>query len=325
MSLPYLARFILKPVGPNNPYREFLEMFFRFCLPVLCAIVTLFASSSAYASVSSVLQKFTLFPEVHTNADLRRFINQKTAYQKKHHYIEATLEVEPLWFSYDSLIYLATAFDVNLGMGHTPKDVVFDPMDAFFGFTPFIETRFEHLSARFGLDHRCFHEIDQKELPTVYWNKLFISAHAPHMRLTDFADYALSGDSHNWLKQTAWSIRAGIFLKNFFGIVRRSSVDYENDRRMEFDAKIRALAFRYENWAFCSELGSMAGGYKGAAQAKSHLYWSQMLSAQALYRSPEGKIMYLFVRGTLDDMPRHRNAPRFSRSSLIELGIGVGL
>ncbi len=291
------------------------------CLIILFSAYPMFAESSL---ASGVLGKTAIFPEVHSQADIRRMYNQKNEYSKRHHFIEATLYVEPVWLSFDSLIFMATAFDVNLGMGRTPKDVVFDPMDANFAFTPFFEARFKPLTARAGLDHRCFHEIDQKELPTVYWNMLFLSAHSPSMRLTDFARSVYNRPISLWRDRVAWSFKAGIFMKNFFDIVRKSSVNYENDRKMEFELKGRTLAWQYKEWAFAAEGQIVAGGHE-VAEEKSNFYWSQMLSLQALYRLQTNKIVYLFVRGTLDDMPPHRMQPRFSKSKLIEFGVGVGL
>ncbi len=280
---------------------------------------------SSSLSAQNAFEKFKGFPEVHTEADIRKFMNQQSEYQRTHFYIEATLKVEPLWLSYDSLLFLATAFDVNLGMGHTPKDVVFDPMDAFFGFTPFVEARFEPFYARFGLDHRCFHEIDQKELPTVYWNMMFLSAHTENARLTDFAQRVLIDSSMGWKERIAMGVKGGYFMKKFFGLVRESSVDYENDRRAEFEVMARVLALRVKRWAFTSEAHTKWGSYRQPDKEESKLYWRQTLCIQAIHRSPIGKIMYLFVRGSLDDMPLHHDQPRFTRSKLIELGIGVGL
>ncbi len=281
-------------------------------------------------SIPGPVSRFALLPDVVFEADLRRFFLQRTDYARTHYYIESFIYIEPQWVSYRDVWFLATAFDVSPGMGHTPKNVVFDPMDINFAFTPFLEYRTPRLAARAGLDHRCFHEIDRKDYSTVYWNMLFAAVGSPQTRLDDMARSSKKDGPWYAYHRFSWSVQAGWFMRRFFDLVRESSVNYRNNNVFETAAEGRYAFYSAGDWVM-SAAGKSALGWwaDSTADPENRAYWRQKLSLEASY-APGDFGMMLFVSYFLDDVARFpmKNdpltlEPRFSRNGILELGVRV--
>jgi hypothetical protein len=274
--------------------------------------------------------RLRLLPDIAFEADLRRFFLQDNPYYRRHYYIESYIYIEPQWVSWNRRLFLSTAFDVSPGMGHTLEDVVFDPMDINFAFTPFLEYRASAVSAQAGLDHRCFHEIDRKDYVTVYWNYLFAAIRSHNVRLDDMAVSAPESAPWHAADRFSWHVQAGWFLRRFFGIVRESSVNYRNNNVFEASGRGRYAFWARDAWVMSAAGKTVMGMWAdSAADPERRFYWRQHFSLEASYvRERFG--MMLFMSYFLDDVPgfpKNEDAtdlqPRFSRDGLLEIGIRV--
>jgi hypothetical protein len=147
-----------------------------FVLIVLCASFS--RGESAEFKPSDVWRyfhsNFEYLPEYHFDFDLTTFFFHKSKYFKTRYFLENNTNLEFVLLSFRKNIYSILNVQFQNGMGQTPGNIVFDPMDINFGFSPILELRLKSVNVQIGIDHHCFHEIDKKDFATVYYNKPFL-------------------------------------------------------------------------------------------------------------------------------------------------------
>lgn len=278
-------------------------------------------------SSSSNRRSLKGIPEVHFDAAIWRYFFRNNQYFRDHRLIGSEIRIEPYWLSWRDRLLLGSFFEVNPGFGSKKPghEVVFDPIDINYALTTVLEYRLPSVRLTFGEDHRCFHDVDRKDLPTVYWNNFFISAHSPNYGRVHFYEYSEESTALSLAEKISWSTRIGYFAKKFFGLVQESIVNYENSRIVEAEAGARYHLHRWEVVALGASGEVKVGLSEKPPLAPSGVesYWriSIALESEFISHSEGGGV--LFARFVLDDMPSHHGQPRFSDNRMLQLGVRV--
>jgi len=209
------------------------------------------------------------------------------------------------------------------------RNVLFDPLAVNFAFTTIFEFRFRPLMVHVGEDHRCFHEIDRKDFPTVYWNMLYLAACSRTMRMSVFGPQVVGEVEWSAERRFAWYARWGVFLKGFFDLTTDSNVDFENPRIHEAQLWLRYAVLKRRRFVLASLGRTSVGAWKDGDEVRA--YWRQVFGVENSFCGRMGGVS-LFVYYFLDDMPPHQkfqspyhDDPRFSKDRLLEIGIRLYL
>jgi hypothetical protein len=281
------------------------------------------------ASLQSIRNQapFTFLPEMHAGADISRFLFPKNPAYEKKYFLESDIFLEPVWLSYKEFFYLITSFESNLSMGQKRfVNVLFDPAEINWAITTTFEFRPRFCILQFGEDHRCFHEIDRKDYPTVYWNMLYFAAGSDIMRNSEYSRSVISRGEWSFASRFSWYVRWGVFLKGLFGLVRENNVDYENDRVHEANARLKYSVFSWRNMVFSARSSATAGWWDEPEIYGDHdrIYWRLSNGFEASIH--RGKSSFsIFADFYLDDIPEYPDRMRFGRDRLVETGIGFSM
>ncbi len=287
------------------------------CLPVKKV------NASAYDSFwEMIYENFEFLPEYHIEADIFMFFLHKNSYFKNRYYLENNTDVNFVFLSFKDLVYSVWYFELQTGMGQTPGNVVFDPMDINFGIIPAIEFRIPEMRLQCGLNHHCFHEIDRKDFPTIYWNKLFLVAGSENMHLSDFWQNLLKEDAWNYKNRFSWYVNWGFYLRKFFGLVRETTINGENWNVHDFTMDARFAIYRRRSWIFSTRGKTVIGYWKEqpGELENSGVYWRQDFSLESNFRRGKRGAM-IFLTYTLDEYPLFHGMPRLSKDNLLQIGV----
>lgn len=187
----------------------------------ISAILFLLILSTGIAHAALSPDDFKPFTEASFGIEFKRFNNQKNRYFLEKYSFEENMWAEAALLAYKERLLLLIHSDLNAGMGESPYGLAIHPYDMSYGVTPAIEYRFRKLHISSGIDHRCFHYIDQEPLrPIVYWNRLFLSTGTPHRNQHPRSSAAVNDSIRQTLGKLAWNISTGFYIHEFFGIVR---------------------------------------------------------------------------------------------------------
>ena len=269
-----------------------------------------------------IYQNFDLLPEYHIEADIFMFFLHKNSYFKNRYYLENNTNIDFVFLSFKDLVYSVWYFELQTGMGQTPGNVVFDPMDINFGIIPTIEVRSPLLRFQGGLNHHCFHEIDRKDFPTIYWNKLFLAVGSDNMHLSDFWNNLTQKNAWNYKNRFSWNINWGYYLRKFFGVVRETTINGENWKVHDVTIDARFAFYQRRSWIFCTRGKTVLGFWKDQPDEieNSGAYWRQEFSFEPNFRMGKRGAM-LFLTYTLDSFPLFHGMPRLSRDQLLQIGV----
>lgn len=264
-----------------------------------------------------IYKNFDLFPSYHMDADLQTFFLHSSKFQKERFFLEANTNIEFTLISYKDIINSVWKFEFQTGMGQTPGNVVFDPMDINYGIVPSIEYKSPIALFHIGLEHHCFHEIDRADLDGIYWNKFYIAAGSLNYRYFD--QWSNLVIEKNWTQKDrlSWYFRYGYFAKEFFGWVDPHVINGNNSYEHEGWLNVRYAIYRRNSWIINTIGLTKIGLYNSS---KQNVYWRQDWGFESEFRKGKKGIM-LFATYTLDDLPLNQGVPRFSKDRLLQLGI----
>ncbi len=280
------------------------------------------SDASAYDSFWEFIYKnFDVLPEYHIEADIFMFFLHKNGYFKQRYYLENNTNLNFVFLSFRDLIYSVYYFEFQTGMGQTPGNVVFDPMDINFGIVPVVEVRIPSLNFQVGLNHHCFHEIDRKDYPTIYWNKLFLGVGSKNMVLQNFWFNLTQKEGWTYKNRISWYFTWGYFLRKFFGIVNESTINGQNYNVHDFTLDARYAFYTRRSWIFVARSKTLLGWWKDIPEEtkKRGAYFRQDLSFEANFKRGRRGAM-IFLTYTLDKYPLYHGVPRFSKDQLLQLG-----
>lgn len=119
--------------------------------------------------------RFELIPEIHIEADISGFTAHKNPDFNQHYLLESNTNLDIAIARYKEILYFNWLIEFCTGMGRNQgENVLFDPASIDYGIVPEFELRLKPFSIQTGLNHHCFHEIDQKVEPTIYWNRFYV-------------------------------------------------------------------------------------------------------------------------------------------------------
>ena len=304
----------------RNHARLSMRTRFLYLLSWLCVPATVAPATDS--SGLSLPGSPRLFPEYHITADVSMFFFQKNAFFEERRFVESQFSFAFTLFSVMDSISLIGRPRFQFGMGRTPGNVVFDPMDLDWDLTPIVEIRSFPVVLQAGLEHRCFHQIDRDNdtLPTVYWNKPFVGVGSHNMSLPDYRKRLAHSGTPRQRNRLAWSARVGYFLKEFFGIVTPGKLDSENNRIVDWRISARYAFYQWRCWTLHA-VGVSSGGLWNR-KGDTAVYRQQETGVELSFRPGErGALVFLnYIR---DDIPRHEGYPRFSKDGLLEIGISL--
>jgi hypothetical protein len=201
-------------------------------------------------------------------------------------------------------------------------NVFFDPMEINFGIIPTFEFRTSLLLYQFGLNHHCFHEIDQKDHTTVYWNKLYFSVCSNNMRIFSYWLNLTKEDGWTYKNRISWRFTWGYYVREFFGIIRESTINGVNKYVHDAIIDIRYAFYRRKSWIVNARFRTTIGYWKNLPNKPDDNggYYRFDIGIENHFRRGEKGAM-AFLMYTLDHLPKYQNIPRFSRDRLLQIGI----
>ena len=283
-----------------------------YAVPLLCGIAGLFVSPQGGVDL-------VLFPRYHLTLDGTLFLNQNTPFQKTRYLIESRSDLVMGMLAFGEHLVWYNRVDVTYGMGRTPGNVVFDPMDLVFNLSPFLELRLLPVVLRTGIDHVCYHEIDRKDFATVYWNRPFVAVETPNARSTEYLRGVTGSGFSGGAGRLAASFSGGYFLKRFFGLVEPRKLNDNNNRILQGEGWVRYAVLVNREVVLVGYLETLAGLWRPPGEKRT-LYWAQQTGIELyLLRSRQGALFYGTL--TLDAMPPYYGQPRFSKHKMLRMGI----
>lgn len=269
----------------------------------------------------SMYNTFQFLPQYHITADISKYFLQKNDFLKKRAFLDnnTILDLELLRYKNISSVW---QFYLHTGMGQTPGNVVFDPMDMNFAILPTIEWCPNRLIVSTGLDHHCFHEIDRKDFKTVYWNKLIVNVGSSNLRPAQY--WSILVDDTNWTTKNrlSWNLGFSYYMREFFGLVAESSINGENKNIIDLSAEIRWAFYKRRGWIVNTRSVDMIGYFEDMPEQGSDngAYWRTENSIEFNFRKGHNGGMF-FITYTLDKMPQFQGIERFSRDQLLQVGV----
>jgi hypothetical protein len=314
----------------------------RAILPVL--LLTGIMQSSSVSADENLHSKFwnylysnyEFLPECHFDSELRNFYLYQSIYYKEHYFLENTTNIEFVMFSFKKTVLWVWDFTLINGMGQTPGNIVFDPIDIGYEITPMFEYRLPSVTFQLGLEHNCYHQIDRQDLPTVYYNNPVFAVGSKNMRLFDY--WAALTEKKTWTfnDRFSWYCRSGYYLRGFFGLVAPSKLNGINPYVADLSGEMRYCFYGRRSWIFDVKSNSMIGYYTEIRGNPSEgvtgnptgdgIGWKQYLTLEANFRRG-AKGGMLFATYGFDGLPLYPEmtgsdrVPRFSYDRLLQLGL----
>ncbi|HUI94050.1 MAG TPA: hypothetical protein VLX68_17560 [Chitinivibrionales bacterium] len=304
--------------------------------PVVAAIFLAVSVVSALPNDSLSMppaQSFTLLPEYYMQFDMSAFALQRDAFFRRQYLAEPHPDLDFYLFSFKSFIAMAWDVDFLFGLGEVPGDNVFTNLNVSLGYGPDLELRLRNAWVTAGLEHRCFHDIDRKDFPIVWWDRLHAEASSPNARLNTYWRTLVADREFSYRNRVAWQAGAGYYLKELFGWVDPYKIDGNDPFIWDASAKCRYAFYKRRSWIFSMRGETTVGNFSrldGSHVANgTNWFWREAVGVEAFFiRGARGGCVYALY--DLDDMPVQPSDPpftlgdsRFSRNGLLQIGITV--
>lgn len=266
---------------------------------------------------------FDIMPEYYIEANISTFTFYKNGYLKQKFLMENNTDLDLGLASIKRKLFLFGHFKLQTLMGRNKgENVLFDPAEMNFGIVPTFEYRHNTLLFQTGLNHHCFHEIDQFELPTIYWNGVFIAAGSQNMRLSLFRKGLQSKENWIFPHRFSWYVNAMYYIKEFGDIVEPQNINSANERDTEFRINLRYALYKSRYWLFLSESETTIGSWSDDSKGKDESggYYLQRLGLHALLHKSNKGVRF-FMDYHFDTVPEHTHLVRFSKDRMLEFGV----
>ena len=283
---------------------------FRF----LTFMIVLF--SIIHADLPQALQwcnsNVSFWSEARYDGDYRLFAFRKNDAFEEAYFCETNQNIDVAFFAVKKKFYWMFRSEIRGGLGDSQYGMVLHPYDISYGLINTFEYRFKHFHLASGLDHRCFHYIDQRPPePIVYWNKFIITLNSPHRRDVPAVKKYVSDESWNSIDRLMWSFGWGYYITNFFNsvnTVKLMSVDRPHYLH-DFQLSGKIGLWRWNSGALAVTSATLLG-YKTSGKA----YWAQE-SGMELMIGVNNNDISLFIDYVVD-------GGRFnSKDRLLEYGV----
>jgi len=280
---------------------------------ILSVMVLFTLSVHAAVKPLDVLSSVKGLTEAQFDGEIKRYFNRTTEEFKQRYLYEANLAIDLSLFDYNRTVVLLCRGELNAGLGNSPFGLALHPYSMNFAVNPVLEYRRPEFHTSVGIDHRCFHYIDQRPpLPIVYWNRCFIMVNSPDRRAVQRSTVLLDTCGH-LLRHFSWSGAWGYYVSEFFDVI--SPINLMSLTRPyylhQFDASVRYGFASWRGGLVEATSKSMLGFRRSG---KGNGYWAEEFGIEALFVKREYDVS-TFVRFTTD-------GGRFdSKDRLFEFGI----
>ena len=275
---------------------------FKISLKIAVLIIVLFNISLSDSVWEWTKNNITLFSEVSYDGDFRLFAFHKNKQFVERYMCEHNMNVDLTFIGVEERIFWMFRAELGVGCGDSETGMVFHPYDVSYALIPTLEYRFKKFHVSAGLDHRCFHYIDQRPPePIVYWNKLIFSINSAHRRVHPFYGDLLEDATWQGLNRLMWNFTWGYYLTEFFGLL--NTIKLMSVKRPHYLHDFRLTAeyglVRWK-WGAVALTGATLLGFKN----KGSTYWAQETGAELLFALGNFDtalfVNYIFDKGRFD-------------------------
>jgi hypothetical protein len=300
-------------------------------LAVLLTFGSLSFASSPDSLPAPPRPSLVLFPEYYMRFDLSTFALQSDAFYRRQYLAEEHPDMEFYFLSYKNLIAWVWDVDVVVGLGEVPGNNVFTVLNISWTYDPTLEVRLHDVWLTGGLTHHCLHDVDRKDFPVAYWNRVHLDASSPNVRTNTYWHTLAADGNFSQRNRVAWQVTGGYYLKQFFGLVDPYKIDGYNSFVWEAIGMCRYAFFKRWGWIFGLRGETMAGNFSRdegfRVSSGTDWYWRETAGLEVSYvGGRRGACLYVLYN--LDDMPADPNDPsftlghsRFSKNGLLQIGV----
>lgn len=211
----------------------------RFRLLLLCLL-------GCFAGIEGSME---FIPRVDMSVDLGYYFFHKSKEFKRLFMFES---------EWDAFITLFSAGDnftfhfdpkIIAGQSQSPYGHIFHPEAISYGLILQGVYKTKFFNCLFGLDHSCFHGVDEKRHEPYYWNKVLTGVRSENIRGTDFVKGILDATEVTLQNRIAWSFIWAWHLKDFFGLVEKASIMTPDVNNLhDFELRVKAAFFHHKNF-----------------------------------------------------------------------------
>jgi len=284
----------------------------KILLSSLILLQTLVVSVWPDSGIGKVFTKVQFLPEAHFDGEIRRFAHQKNDDFIRTYLYETDLAVDQALMRYDTTFYFLFRGELNANLGESPFGLAMHPYQMNYAINPMVEYRLPKMVVTSGIDHRCFHYIDEEPRePIVYWNRAFIGVSSVDRRTYPRTSVFLLNPSLSPFSRLTWHAEWGYYISEFFDIVR--PINLMSLTRPHYLHQFDVAA-RYAIAAWSSGILELTSASMLGFKRSGEAYWAQQFGTEVFFarKTYDGG---LFLRFTLD-------GGRFnSKDQLIEFGI----
>jgi hypothetical protein len=288
------------------------------CFIIVVSIIFSFTLTAFSSEVlDSIVSNTKLLPKIHLYADYHGFTLQKDSLFREKYYSEHNLYVDMTFFELYKILSLNFRSEMRGGLGRSPYGLVFHPRDVSFGLIPYFQVNYKGISYQLVLDHRCFHEIDMKETPTVYWNKMILSISSENYEISTFTKNLCVERKWDLSQRFSWSCDWGYYPRSFPGVSPGKVMSDWPYYIQDFNLTGKFSFLHWRNFIVnCNGSTTIGAEYEDNSFDSKRIYWRQTAGIETLFGKPEFGGSF-FVNYILD-----RGMQRFdSKDKLLEIGV----
>ena len=278
-----------------------------------------------------LMRNFDFLPDYYLRFNISAFALHRDEFLKRQYLAESRSDLEFRFFSFKDIVSSVWDVDFRFGLGEIPDNVVFTVLNVRFGIDPKIEVKLPRVLLSTGLSHFCCHEVDRKYFPLIYNNLLHIEAFSYNYRINEYFKTINNNSDFVHRNRIAWKVKAGYYLKEFFGLVGTNKLNGNSPFVSEWSSNVRYAFYKRKSWLF-SATGETAFGLFDTndgyhVKNDTRIYWKESFGIEAFFtRGTRGVNFYLNYH--LDDLPASPNDPdftmgnsRLSKHGLAEIGV----
>jgi hypothetical protein len=258
-------------------------------------------------------QSVVFFPQIHADVSGSWFPCSVDSQSRARYFIASELGSEIFLLSAGDVFSWILRYEIQAGFGRQTGPIVFDPRDINYNIVPVLELCRWGYIVQTGLEHRCFHEIDRKLTPTIYWNMPYVAVGTATIRPGELGMADENDSGWDIRRRLAWSVSWGWFATRFFNVLKTNQINGGHRFRHHLAARARCVVLRISRWNVVAALDTDL--WRNAKKT----CWSQSVGLEGVFRRGEAGFAP-FLRYHVDPLGP---VPHFSRHRLWETGVQV--
>lgn len=288
----------------------------RHFIPFAFLIFSAAISALSSEAVRSILCNTRILPKINLYADYHGFTLQKDSLFREKYYGEENMYAEVTFLEMYKILCLKLRSEQRTGFGKSPYGMIFHPRDASFGLVTYLEFNFKGISFHLGEDHRCFHEIDIKENPVAYWNKLALGISSNNFPISDFTKSLCVDNKWELSRCFSWYCDWGYYVRKFPGVSSHKIMTVWPYYIQDLTLNGRFSLFHWRIFIVnCNGVTKIGSEYSDEKFESKRIYWGQTFGIEMIL-AKNGFGSSVFINYILD-----RGMQKFdSKDRLLEIG-----